>query len=154
MLYTSLLSSAGATETSGRYGVRMRTETKAVRRIEPGAHTRQQGVWLLLLGGQCRLPVGRLTAYQQYACNKFGGLPGCPRNPTRRESKGSLRNLSLQLRRHPGLGLFPDQHGAPDEARTEPAGFAGLPGQHRPCVSVLPGARFPAMEHVHRSEER
>jgi hypothetical protein len=50
----------------------MRTETKAVRRIEPGAHTRQQGVWLLLLGGQCRLPVGRLTAYQQYACNRFG----------------------------------------------------------------------------------
>src|ERR1019366_3187323 len=76
------------------------------------------------------------------------GLPGCPRNSTRRESKGSLRNLSLQLRRHPRLGLFPDQHGAPDQGRTEPAGFAGLPGQHRPCVSALPGARFPAVEHV------
>ena len=56
------------------------------------------------------------------------GLPGCPRNSTRRESEGSLRNLSLQLRRHRGLGLFPDQHGAPDEGRTEPAGICWTAG--------------------------
>src|ERR1019366_4149669 len=73
MLYTSLLSSAGATETSGRYGVRMRTETKAVRRIEPGAHTRQQGVWLLLLGGQCRLPVG----HRRLQPNSWSQLSQC-----------------------------------------------------------------------------
>src|ERR1017187_2810305 len=43
MLYTSLLSSAGAAETSGRCGGRVRTETKAVRRIEPGAQTAEAG---------------------------------------------------------------------------------------------------------------
>ncbi len=82
----------------------------------------------------------RLTAYQQYACNKFGSA--C------RESTGCVRDLPLQFRRNAGLGLFPDQYRAPHTRRAESARSVGLPGQYRFCLPALPGARFPAVEHL------
>ncbi len=61
---------------------------------------------------------------------------------------GRARNLPLQFRRNAGLGLFPDQYGTFDADLIESARFIGLPDQHRFCVPTLPGARFPAVEHV------
>jgi hypothetical protein len=83
----------------------------------------------------------RLTAYQQYACNKFGlAWPhriGCS---TRRKPARGLRDLSLQLRWHARLGLLPDQHGAPETRRSQSSGPPELQSQYRLCVQTLHGA--------------
>ena len=81
----------------------------------------------------------RLTAYQQYACNKFGAACRIALAVQRAENPRGARDLSLQLRRHARLGLLPDQHGAPETRRSQSSKSAGLQSEHRLRVPAIYG---------------
>ena len=65
-----------------------------------------------------------LTAYQQYACNKFGSVCRVALAIQRAENpKGACETYHYNSDGTLDWGYFTNQHGAPDAGWTEPAGF-------------------------------
>ena len=85
----------------------------------------------------------RLTAYQQYACNKFGSACRVALAIQRAENPRG----ACEIYHYNSDGTL-DQYRAPDAGRFEPERSAGLQGQHRLRLSAVPGERLPAVEHL------
>ena len=90
-----------------------------------------------------------LTAYQQYACNKFG--PDCrialaiqrAENP-----RGACEIYHYNTDGTLDWGYFQINTVHLTQGRTQSARPVGLPRQYRLCLPTLPGTRLPAVEHL------
>lgn len=112
-----------------------------------GCGANQIGFRAASTGGPARAPTIRMATIR--LSKVWRRLPRCSRDPARGEPTRQVRDLPLQLRRHARLGLFPDQHRAPEEAGIESARSAGLQGKYRLRLSAVSGARrFYTLEHL------
>ena len=76
-------------------------------------------------------------------------LPCCSRHSAGGESARQMRDLPLQLGRHAGLGLLPNQHGPSETTRLELTRSPGLQGKHRLRLPALPRTRrLHAVEYI------